>query len=242
MVFNIRAIQLKRMNYSDSLNYLKNLKSNNDDIIVLPEKFITETINEARLYKIIDNLNIDNTIILGSLSYMDRYLYNRSFLINNKKILGFQDKINLYNVEKNRYKNGDTIKIFNVNNIRIGILICYDLDFPLYARTLFSNKCDVIINPSLINREFHNEWHLYVELRSLENRIPVISVNSISDNFKGDSIISIPYKYENGVKLKNYTEEYKDIYVPINGDDYKEQRNIRLNEEIQINKIIFQEL
>ncbi len=241
MVFNIRAIQVKRMNYGDSLDYIKNLENNGDEIIVLPEKFITETVDEAGLYKIIDNLNIDNTVILGSLSYMDRYLYNRSFLINNKKIIGFQDKINLYNIEKNRYKNGDTVKIFNVNGIRIGILICYDLDFPLYPRILFNNKCDVIINPSLINRKFHDEWHLYVELRSLENRIPVISVNSISDDFRGDSIISIPYKYENGVKLKNYTEEYKDICVPVN-DDYKEQRNIRLSEEIPVNKINFQEL
>ena len=88
MVFNIRAIQLKRMNYNDSVNYIKNLEDNSDDIIVLPEKFITETIDEEKLYKIIDNLNIDNTIILGSLSYMDSYLYNRSFLINNKKIIG----------------------------------------------------------------------------------------------------------------------------------------------------------
>ncbi len=241
MVFNIRAIQVKRMNYEDSLDYIKNLENNSDEIIVLPEKFITETVNEAMLYKIIDNLNIDNTVILGSLSYMDNYLYNRSFLIKNKKIIGFQDKINLYNIEKNRYKNGDTVKIFNVNGIRIGILICYDLDFPLYPRILFNNKCDVIINPSLINRKFHDEWHLYVELRSLENRIPVISVNSISDDFRGDSIISIPYKYENGVKLKNYTEEYKDICVSVN-DDYKEQRNIRLSEEIPVNKINFQEL
>ncbi len=242
MVFNIRAIQSKRMDYYSSLDYIRNLKSDNNEIIVLPEKFITEQINENRLYGIIDSLQISNTIILGSLSYMDDYLYNRSFLIKNKNIIGFQDKINLYSAEKNKYKGGHTIKIFNVGNLRIGILICYDLDFPEEPRILFKNKCDVIINPSLINYKFHNEWHLYVKLRSLENRIPVVSVNSVSDNFRGNSIISVPYKYENGVKLKTYTDEYNDINASINKSEYEEQRNIRLNEEMPVNKINFLEL
>jgi len=242
MVFNIRSIQSKRMNFNDSLDYINNIENKNNEIIVLPEKFITETIDKEKLKDIIDNIKIDNTIVLGSLSYMDEYLYNRSFLINNRKIIGFQDKINLYNIEKLRYKSGDKIKMFNINNIKLGILICYDLDFPEYPRKLFNNKCDVIINPSLINNKFHDEWHLYVELRSLENRIPVISVNSISDNFKGDSITSIPYKYQNGVKLKNYTDEYNDIHVSINKNDYIDQRDLRLNEEIPIDKINFEEL
>ncbi len=242
MVFNIRSIQSKRMNFNDSLDYINNIENKNNEIIVLPEKFITETIDKEKLKDIIDNIKIDNTIVLGSLSYMDEYLYNRSFLINNRKIIGFQDKINLYNIEKLRYKSGDKIKMFNINNIKLGILICYDLDFPEYPRKLFNNKCDVIINPSLINNKFHDEWHLYVELRSLENRIPVISVNSISDNFKGNSITSIPYKYQNGVKLKNYTDEYNDIYVSINKNDYIDQRDLRLNEEIPVDKIKFEEL
>lgn len=242
MIFNIRSIQSKRMNFNDSLGYINNIENKNNEIIVLPEKFITETIDKEKLKDLIDNIKIDNTIVLGSLSYMDKYLYNRSFLINNRKIIGFQDKINLYNIEKLRYKSGDKIKMFNINNIKLGILICYDLDFPEYPRKLFNNKCDVIINPSLINNKFHDEWHLYVELRSLENRIPVISVNSISDNFKGDSITSIPYKYQNGVKLKNYTDKYNDICVSINKNDYIDQRDLRINEEIPVDKIKFEEL
>jgi len=241
-MINIRSIQSKRMDFNDALDYISNIENKNNEIIVLPEKFITETIDKGKLKDIINNIKIDNTIILGSLSYINEYLYNRSFLINNKKIIGFQDKINLYNIEKLRYKSGDKIKMFNINNIKLGILICYDLDFPEYPRILFNNKCDLIINPSLINDKFHDEWHLYVKLRSLENRIPVISVNSISDNFKGDSITSIPYKYENGVKLKNYTDKYNDIYVSINKNDYINQRDIRLNEEIPVNKIKFEEL
>jgi len=241
-MINVRSIQSKRMNFNDALNYINGIENKNNEIIVLPEKFITETIDKEKLKEIIDNIKIDNTIVLGSLSYIDEYLYNRSFLINNRKIRGFQDKINLYNIEKLRYKSGNKIKMFNINNIKLGILICYDIDFPEYPRRLFNNKCDVIINPSLINNKFHDEWHLYVELRSLENRIPVISVNSTSDNFKGNSITSIPYKYENGVKLKNYTDEYNDIYVSINKNDYIDQRDLRLNEEIPIDKINLEEL
>ncbi len=88
----------------------------------------------------------------------------------------------------------------------------------------------MILNPSLIRYEFHDEWHLYVKARSLENRIPIISVNSSSKDFNGDSIGVIPYKYKYGVKIKTVSKNIDDIIINIDEILYDEIKK-RINED-----------
>ncbi len=230
MIFKVHGIQSGRMDRASAMDYLKKFEPESSEIIVFPEKFITGKMNQKDLEDLINCINFDNTVILGSVSFYDKRLFNRSILLNNKKIIGFQDKINLYGMEKKNYSPGSKISLFDVGGLRIGILICYDLDFPELPRYLFMHGCDLIINPSLIRKDFHYEWHIYARARSLENRIPVISINSISDDFMGDSIITVPVEETNGVRLKEYTEEKNDLSVEINTDTYKDARDKRINE------------
>lgn len=60
----------------------------------------------------------------------------------------------------------------------------------------------MLVNPSLIVRDFHEMWHIYVRGRSLENRIPIVSVNSLSDPFAGGSLVTWMEYTEGGVFLK----------------------------------------
>ncbi len=231
MKLKIRGVQSRRMALHDATEYLSSLHPESDEIIVFPEKFITEKINSSNLDTILNSIRFNNTVILGSLSYMDRFLFNRSFIIRNRKIIGWQDKINLYRAEAAKYTPGNELKIFDMGNYRAGILVCYDLDFPDYPRMLFRDHCDVIFNPSLIRKDFHREWHLYVKTRSLENRIPVISINSISDDFMGDSIIAYPHREEGGVRLDIVQDKKDDIIYTLDTDAYATSREERLREE-----------
>ncbi|WMT50674.1 MAG: carbon-nitrogen hydrolase family protein [Ferroplasma sp.] len=231
MKLRIRGLQSRRMTMHNAMEYLSSLDPESDEIIVLPEKFITEKIDGNSLGMILDSIKFNNTIILGSLSYVDRFLFNRSFIIKDRKIMGWQDKINLYRAEATKYTPGSELKVFNMAGYRAGILVCYDLDFPDYARMLFREHCDIIFNPSLIRKDFHREWHLYVKTRSLENRIPVISINSISDDFMGDSIIAYPHREEGGVRLDIIEDKRDDILYSIDTDAYAASREERLREE-----------
>ena len=231
MKLKIRGVQSRRMALHDATEYLSSLHPESDEIIVFPEKFITEKINSSNLDTILNSIRFNNTVILGSLSYMDRFLFNRSFIIRNRKIIGWQDKINLYRAEAAKYTPGNELKIFDMGDYRAGILVCYDLDFPDYPRMLFRDHCDVIFNPSLIRKDFHREWHLYVKTRSLENRIPVISINSISDDFMGDSIIAYPHREEGGVRLDIVQDKKDDIVYTLDTDAYATSREERLREE-----------
>ena len=231
MILKIRGIQSRRMPLDDAIEYLSSMKLGSDEIIVFPEKFITTKVNSNDLDRILDSIKFNNNVILGSLSYEDRFLFNRSFIIKNKQIIGWQDKINLYRAEAAKYTPGNELKIFDMGDYRAGILVCYDLDFPDYSRMLFREHCDVIFNPSLIRKDFHREWHWYVKTRALENRIPVISINSISDDFMGDSIIAYPHREEGGVRLDIIGQKIDDVVYTLDTDAYATSREERLREE-----------
>ena len=231
MIMKIRGVQSRRMALYDAIEYLSSMKPDQNEILVFPEKFITTKINSNDLDRILDSIKFNNTVILGSLSYEDRFLFNRSFIIKRRTIIGWQDKINLYSAESSKYTPGSELKIFDLVDYKAGILVCYDLDFPDYARMLFRKHCDIIFNPSLIRRDFHREWHWYVKTRALENRIPVISINSISDDFMGDSIIAYPHREEGGVRLDIVQDKKDDIVYTLDTDTYATSREERLREE-----------
>ena len=231
MILKIRGIQSRRMPLDNAIEYLSSMKPDPDEILVFPEKFITSKITGKDMDRILDSIKFNNTLILGSLSYEDRFLFNRTFIIKNKTVTGWQDKINLYRAEATKYTPGNELKIFDMGDYRAGILVCYDLDFPDYARMLFRKHCDIIFNPSLIRKDFHREWHWYVKTRSLENRIPVVSINSISDDFMGDSIIAYPHKEEGGVRLDIIEDKNDDITCTMDTVAYATSREERLREE-----------
>ena len=95
MILKIRGIQSRRMPLDDAIEYLSSMKPSSDEIIVFPEKFITIKVNSNDLDRILDSIKFNNTVILGSLSYEDRFLFNRTFIIKDKTVTGWQDKINL---------------------------------------------------------------------------------------------------------------------------------------------------
>lgn len=231
MILKIRGIQSRRMPLDDAIEYLSSMKPDPDEIMVFPEKFITTKVTGKDMGRVLDSIKFNNTLILGSLSYEDRFLFNRTFIIKNKTVTGWQDKINLYRAEATKYTPGNELKIFDMGDYRAGILVCYDLDFPDYARMLFRKHCDIIFNPSLIRKDFHREWHWYVKTRSLENRIPIVSINSVSDDFMGDSIIAYPHKEEGGVRLDIIEDKNDDITCTMDTGAYATSREERLREE-----------
>ncbi len=231
MILKIRGIQSRRMPLDDAIEYLSSMKPDPDEIMVFPEKFITTKVTGKDMGRVLDSIKFNNTLILGSLSYEDRFLFNRTFIIKNKTVTGWQDKINLYRAEATKYTPGNELKIFDMGDYRAGILVCYDLDFPDYARMLFRKHCDIIFNPSLIRKDFHREWHWYVKTRSLENRIPIVSINSVSDDFMGDSIIAYPHNDEGGVRLDVIKDKNDDITCTMDTGAYATSREERLREE-----------
>lgn len=104
------------------------------------------------------------------------------------EIVGTQEKIHPFDYEKDLVKPGTKAKVFKTA-CKFGIIICYDMVFSDVAETLVKKGAQVLFSPSRIVKSGITPWHLYVQVRALENRIPILAANVQNNRFGGNSII-----------------------------------------------------
>lgn len=104
------------------------------------------------------------------------------------EFIGKQEKIHPFDYEKDSVKPGNEAKVFNTA-CKFGVVICYDMVFPNVANTLTKKGAQVLFSPSRIVRRGIEPWQMYVKVRSLENRIPILAANVESQRFGGNSMI-----------------------------------------------------
>ena len=104
------------------------------------------------------------------------------------EIIGTQRKIHPFDYERETVEPGKEAKIFDTA-CKFGVIICYDMVFPKVANTLVRKGAKILFSPSRIVRRGIEPWHLYVQVRALENRIPILAANVENRKFGGNSII-----------------------------------------------------
>ena len=104
------------------------------------------------------------------------------------EFIGKQEKIHPFDYEKNKVNPGNEAKIFNTA-CKFGVIICYDMVFPNVANTLTKKGAQILFSPSRIVKRGIKPWQMYVQVRALENRIPIIAVNVENRKFGGNSML-----------------------------------------------------
>ncbi|MHB8360278.1 MAG: carbon-nitrogen hydrolase family protein [Thermoplasmataceae archaeon] len=219
---------------------IKKIREENLSIAVFPERWVsdiidvnTSTYNEI-LGPILDiSKEMEIAIVPGSfLSKNDDKVTNASPFIDKGKIVGWQEKISPFMMEKQKITGGKQIQLFQYLDLSVGIAICYDIDFPYYSRILASRGCDLILNPALIVENFHDMWHLYVKARALENRVGIVSINSSSDFFMGESIAALPSPFRFGAKLSTViSSQTSEVRAKFDYESLRELRKKRLEDD-----------
>ena len=105
------------------------------------------------------------------------------------EIVGSQDKIHPFGRERGRVAPGRTSRIFRTA-CRFGVLVCYDMAFPEVARGMAEGGAEILVSPSRIVKAGIAPWHMYVQVRSLENRIPIAAANVGGGRFGGRGMIA----------------------------------------------------
>jgi omega-amidase len=104
------------------------------------------------------------------------------------EIIGKQNKIHPFGYERDLVKPGNEAKIFKTS-CRFGIAICYDMIFPQVTNKFVTKGAQVIFSPSRIVKRGIIPWHIYLQTRSLENRVPIVAANVDSAKYGGKSVI-----------------------------------------------------
>ena len=173
---------------------LKKLGRRETDIVCLPEQWlkinqISDFDAEFSDFKKIAK-DYSMTIISGAFYEITK---NRTSIIApvigpKGEFIGRQEKIHPFDYERDSVKPGREAKIFN-SACKFGVIICYDMVFPNVANTLVKKGAQVLLSPSRIVRRGIKPWEMYVQVRSLENRIPILAANVENRRFGGNSLI-----------------------------------------------------
>ena len=215
---------------------LRKLGRQETDIVCLPEQWLKENIISdldlefAEFKEIARDFSM--TIIPGA--FYEKNMKNTSIIapvIGPKgEFIGRQEKIHPFDYERDTVKPGKEAKIFNTA-CKFGVIICYDMVFPQVANTLTKKGAQVLFSPSRIVRRGIESWQMYVQVRALENRIPILAANVENRRFGGNSIM-IDLTENNKVvntkltKLKKENSVSKEFKL----EKYQKSRKIRFSD------------
>lgn len=128
-------------------------------------------------------------------------VYNSSALIGpNGEVIGVYRKTHLFPTERKAAGGwstpGTEAPVFDTALGKIGMIICYDGDFPELSRVLAIKGAEVIVRPSALLRSF-DIWEMTNLARAYDNHIYMISVNAIGPDaannyYFGHSMIVSP--------------------------------------------------
>ena len=112
-------------------------------------------------------------IIAGSVPYIEgKELYNASFLCHRNGNIDLQKKIHITPDEVGCYgiSGGDSLKVFQTDAGKIGILICYDVEFPELSRHLATQGMEILFVPFLTDTQNgYNRVRHCARARAIEN-------------------------------------------------------------------------
>ncbi|GAB3062433.1 carbon-nitrogen family hydrolase [Virgibacillus ainsalahensis] len=184
------------------------------DTIVLPEMWntgyaLTELENTADrheepsasfLSKLAKTYHIN--IIGGSIgNKKGEQFYNTSLVFNRNGERIYQyDKIHLVPMlNEHNYLTGgkEKVKPFELDNIKMGLIICYDLRFPELARSLALEGAQVLHVVAEWPEARVDHWKHLQLARAIENQFFVVSSNSVGvydgTDFAGRSMVIDPW-------------------------------------------------
>jgi predicted amidohydrolase len=130
--------------------------------------------------------------------------YNCGIIINDQgQLLTKYRKIHLFPLkpmEESEYftsgDNTDIKSIVNINGLRVGVLICFDLRYPEVSRRLVLEGVDCIIYLAEFPRPRDDVWTTLLRARAMENQVFVIGVNRVGADpeisFFGKSMVIDP--------------------------------------------------
>ena len=146
-------------------------------------------------------------------------------------IIGFQEKIHPFDYEQKLVQPGREAKIFKTS-CKIGVIICYDMVFSNVANSLVKKGAEILLSPSRIVRRGIHPWQLYVQVRALENRVPILASNVENYRYGGKSII-VDLIENDGIVIPKLAAQLcgqKAKSKEFNLKKYKKSRQIRFSD------------
>lgn len=132
-------------------------------------------------------------VVAGSMPFVDEdeELYNVAYLCKRDGTVESQYKLHPTPHEKKDWsmQGGDSLHLFNTDFGRIGILICYDVEFPELARLLSEKEMQILLVPFWTDtKNGYLRVRRCAQARAIENECYVAIAGNIGNLPKVDSV------------------------------------------------------
>lgn len=179
-------------NFEVAENFIRAAK--NSDVVVLPELWSTGYFptplenfadkNAERTADFISHLSrkLNLNIVAGSIiAEVDGKFYNRC-LVSNRcgEIVATYDKAHLFTFagEEKIFTTGDKIVTVEIDGVKCGLAICYDLRFPEFIRKIALQGVEILFVPAAWSLKRLTPRQILTKARAIENQFFVVFVNS----------------------------------------------------------------
>lgn len=198
----ITAIQMNmkfgdvEYNYSHAQDLVrKAAATEKPDVIVLPETWNTGFFPKENLQALCDSdgaktreimgalaRELKVNIVAGSVSNLKNdNPYNTSLIFDRSgKLIAEYDKVHLFTYmgEHDFYSWGDHLSVFELDSVKCGVIICYDIRFPELTRSLTLKGIEVLFAPAQWPDVRINHLNTLSEARAIENQMYLALCNS----------------------------------------------------------------
>ncbi len=204
--YRVRAVETFE-EFADQVEYFVETAADyRSDLVVFPEFFSVQLLSQRGLRKL---PSLDGIRKLASLEdpFMklmsglakdyglhivagshpmerDGHLYNMSPLIYPDGSFDLQPKIHITPAERKYWgiTGGSSLGVFQTNKAKVGILICYDAEFPEAARYLADQGAEVLVVPFCTDdRQAYLRVRYCSQARAIENQVYVVTSGIIGN-------------------------------------------------------------
>jgi predicted amidohydrolase len=199
------------MAVGENLDHLERVVQRQDaDLLVLPELCtsgylfrdagelarIAESVPDGETTRRMVGIASENGVsIVAGLAERgsDGRLFNSAILVSPRGFLGVYRKVHLFDREKELFEPGDSgFPVFDIpvgagHTARVGIMICFDWQFPEAARTLALRGAEVIAHPSNL---ILDKCPRTMPVRAQENGVFTVTANRTGSERAGEVLVT----------------------------------------------------
>ncbi|WP_067933325.1 carbon-nitrogen hydrolase family protein [Alicyclobacillus kakegawensis] len=128
-----------------------------------------------------DNLDWPTADVGGQPIRSQPSLYNAVSIVNGQGVVATYAKVHLFGEEPATFAAGLTMPVWDTPWGRVGLLVCYDLEFPEAARILGLQRTNFIICPSNNMHPYSDFHRVFATARAMENNLFVIYSNRLGE-------------------------------------------------------------
>jgi predicted amidohydrolase len=122
----------------------------------------------------------DTVVISGFAERAGDVVYNSLLCVDRTgAVAGVYRKTHLFGAEADAFAVGDRIEVIEVDGLRVGPMVCFDVEFPEIARTLALSGVDLFVVSSANMHPYHHDHRVACLSRALENRTPLVYSNLV---------------------------------------------------------------